>query len=341
MREQTREKAIMILIGFMLMFSCKIATAQHLWDYLPPKGYVAFKAEQPLVIDGKPDKAWDNAPWSDYFIDIEGDKNPKPRFKTRMKMLWDDKFLYVYAEMEEPNVVGEQTIRDATIYLENDFEMFIKPSEPTPHYGEFEVNALGTFWDLFFMRPYRSGPNLTNSWDMRDIKIGVDIKGTINNPNDKDEGWNVEIAFPWKALNDLGNKGYFVDGMIWRVNFSRVQYGEKQDNWTWTHQRVINMHEPEHWGYVQLSDKPRGTVEFKRPEEEPIMSTLFYLFRAKKENMEAKSIKELIGDDTIKVKGITMKAELQHYLYGFHIILTNVENGKKYVIDEREQILEI
>jgi len=312
---------------------------------------------QPLVIDGKPDPAWDNAPWSETFNDIEGSKKPKPRFQTRMKMLWDDTYLYVFADLEEPHVWGYQTERDATIYHENDFEMFIKPSALTPQYGEFEMNALGTSWDLLFMRPYRSGADYMVSWDMRQMKIGVDVDGTINDPCDRDAGWRVELAFPWSALKELGRNRDLDNGDQWRINFSRVQWQHavtsegryvrktgldgdmlREDNWTWSPQRVIQMHEPEYWGYLQLSDRPHGPVAFNRPEDEPMICTLFYLFRAKKANMQAKSVEALIGDDRISVKGITMRASLQEDLYGFQISLTDAESGQIYVIDEQERI---
>ena len=35
--------------------------------------------------------------------------NRKPRFKTRVKMLWDAKYFYIAAEMEEPHVWGTLT----------------------------------------------------------------------------------------------------------------------------------------------------------------------------------------------------------------------------------------
>lgn len=333
------------------------ALAQHAWDYLPPRGYVAYRATQAPVLDGKPDLVWDNAPWSETFNDIEGSKKPKPRFQTRMKMLWDDTYLYVFADLEEPHVWGYQTQRDATIYHENDFEMFIKPSALTAQYGEFEMNALGTPWDLFFMRPYRSGADYMVSWDMRQMKIGVHVDGTINDPSDRDVGWRIELAFPWSALKELGRKRSLRDGDQWRINFSRVQWQHvvtsagryvrkterdgnrlREDNWTWSPQRAIQMHEPEYWGYLQLSDQPRGPVAFNRPEDEPIVSALFYLFRAKKANMRAKSVETLIGDDEISVKGITMKASLQENLYGFRISVTHPESGQTYVIDEQEKI---
>src|SRR5690348_687777 len=73
--------------------------------YLPPRGYVCYRARDPIKIDGKlDDAAWRDAPWTDDFVDIEGDRRPRPRFRTRAKMLWDEKYFYIGAELEEPHV---------------------------------------------------------------------------------------------------------------------------------------------------------------------------------------------------------------------------------------------
>src|SRR5262245_32248315 len=64
-------------------------------DYpeIQPRGYLCYRAAKPITIDGKlDDAAWQSAPWSEAFIDIEGDRKPAPRFRTRMKMLWDDQY---------------------------------------------------------------------------------------------------------------------------------------------------------------------------------------------------------------------------------------------------------
>ena len=66
-----------------------------------PRRYVAYRASPPISIDGRlDDLAWAAAPWSEPFIDIEGDVRPRPRFATRARMLWDDDYFYVAAEME-------------------------------------------------------------------------------------------------------------------------------------------------------------------------------------------------------------------------------------------------
>src|SRR2546430_567437 len=63
--------------------------------YLPPKGYICYRADGPVRIDGRlDDDAWRRVPWTDDFVDIEGDVKPRPRFRTRAKMLWDERFFY-------------------------------------------------------------------------------------------------------------------------------------------------------------------------------------------------------------------------------------------------------
>ena len=105
-----------------------------------------------MKVDGRlGESAWAAAAWSDQFVDIEGDAAPPPRFRTRAKMLWDDEYFYVAAEMEEPDVWGTLTDRDAVIFHDNDFEAFIDSDGDTHAYYELEVNALGTPWDLMLI----------------------------------------------------------------------------------------------------------------------------------------------------------------------------------------------
>ena len=93
-----------------------------------------------------------SAPWTNSFVDIEGDLKPKPYHDTKAKMLWDENYFYFAALMEEPHVWGKLTDRDAVIYKDNDFEIFLDPDGDTHNYYELEVNALGTEWDLILTK---------------------------------------------------------------------------------------------------------------------------------------------------------------------------------------------
>jgi thiamine biosynthesis lipoprotein ApbE len=246
---------------------------------LAPPQYVAYRAPSRPNVDGRLDEAgWAAAPWSDAFVDIEGDRRPAPRFRTRMKMLWDDDALYVAAEMEEPDVWATLSERDSVIFRDNDFEVFIDPDGDTHEYYELEVNALGTPWDLMLIKPYRDGGPAVHAWDIAGLQVGIDVRGSLNRPGDRDEGWTVEMAMPWTILREVApGRRPPRSGDRWRVNFSRVQWqvdvtGGKyakrlkpgttdplpEDNWVWSPQGAINMHMPERWGFVQFSSVPAG-----------------------------------------------------------------------------------
>lgn len=228
-----------------------------------PRMYTCPAADTPPVIDGElNDAAWRKAPWSTEFVDIEGDARPKPRFRTRMKMLWDDRYLYVAAELQEPDVWGTLTEHDSVIFRDNDFEVFLDPGGKAIEYFEFEINALNTSWDLYLAKPYRKGGKADNSWKIPGLRTGVKLNGTLNRPEDRDNGWTVELAFPWDAFRGRASANFPPrSGDVWRVNFSRVEWrsrpnvrarGEKEDNWVWSPQGVVDMHRPEQWGFVRF-----------------------------------------------------------------------------------------
>ena len=253
-----------------------------------PQRYVAGRAIQPIQVDGNLEEAaWQQAPWTQDFVDIDGDIRPKPRFRTRAKMLWDDTYFYVAAELEEPHVWATLTGRDDIILHDQDFEVFIDPNGDTHNYYELEVNAFATEWDLLLVRAYRDGAPAVHEWDIPGLRTGVQVHGTINDPSDEDEGWTLEIAFPWEGIRrPAGRQVPPQAGDVWRVNFSRVEWqvtitGEEahgyakvpktpEDNWVWSHQGLVNMHFPEQWGYVQFSDAAAGSapVDFELPPEE-------------------------------------------------------------------------
>jgi hypothetical protein len=245
-----------------------------------PRKYVAYRTAARLDADGRLDEAaWTAAAWSDPFVDIEGDRRPAPRFRTRAKMVWDDEYFYFAAEMEEPDLWGTLTERDSVIFRDNDFEIFIDPDGDTHAYAELEVNALGTPWDLLLIKPYRDGGPAIHAWDIAGLKIGLDVRGSLNRPGDRDEGWTVEIAIPWHILRETAPRQKPPQaGDRWRVNFSRVQwhldtagtgYVKRrkpgttdplpEDNWVWSPQGAIDMHMPERWGYVQFSGLRAGS----------------------------------------------------------------------------------
>lgn len=265
-----------VLIFFLFVLSVR-ADEQADWVQrmrrIIPKGYVCHRVTNPLAVDGKLDEAaWKSADWTTDFVDIEGDTRPKPRFRTRAKLLWDENYLYIGAELEEPHVWATLTNHDSVIFHDPDFEVFIDPAGNTQPYYEFEMNALNTTWDLLLNKPYMDGGHPHDAWEMPGTKTAVTVRGTLNEPGDKDDGWTVEIAFPWSVLSEhASHAGPPTDGEQWRLNFSRVEWqivttngayqkipGKAEDNWVWSPQGVVDMHRPEMWGQLKFSSTPPG-----------------------------------------------------------------------------------
>ena len=277
------------------------------------RSYLCHKVSQPFELNGRLDKSpWTQAEWTEDFVDIEGDVKPKPRFRTRAKMLWDNEYLYIGAELEEPDVWANLTVRDSVIFQDNDFEIFIDPNGDNHLYAEFEMNALNTVWDLLLVKPYRDGGPAITGWDIHGLKSAVHIDGRINDPSQPDKGWSLEVAFPWKALGEIaGTHCPPRDGDQWRINFSRVEWlttvvdgkyqkipGKPEDNWVWSPQGVVDMHRPYTWGMVQFTEESFGHGTLRDLDGHIERTALFAINEAQRtyrsqHGMWAKTVSEL------------------------------------------------
>ncbi|MEW6756112.1 MAG: carbohydrate-binding family 9-like protein [Candidatus Latescibacterota bacterium] len=221
--------------------------------------YTAYRTSTPVQVDGRLDEeCWRLAPRSPRFCDLIGGK--AGIHDTRAAVVWDDTCLYVGYWVEEPFVEATLTERDAPIYTNNDVELFIAGADA---YYEFEINALGTIYEVFFVweeayerggysqeplfdrtakgvqpflgvgfQPHPRGPRIGYwNWDFPGLCAAVHVDGTINDNTDRDRGWTVELALPWQGMKWLarpdGRALPPADGDVWRMDFSRFnQYKE-------------------------------------------------------------------------------------------------------------------
>ena len=252
--------------------------------------YTAYKITDTLTIDGKLDEIiWQNASRSNRFTDLIS--GAATWLDTRAAVLWDDQNLYVGYWIGEPDVKAKLTQRDAPIYKDNDVELFIAGQDG---YYEFEINSFGTIYEVLFFwldayekKGYHHLPEFKRDaagakvfngvgykhprgsrigfwkWDMPGLRSAVHVEGSINNDQDKDKGWTVEIAIPWTSLKILaegdGRALPPLEGDVWRMDFSRfnVKKGSADDSggWAWSSHGVWDSHVPECFTYIEFSDK--------------------------------------------------------------------------------------
>jgi hypothetical protein len=203
------------------------------------------------------DPLWTAVERSPRFVDmVTGDPG---FFETSAAAVWDDECFYAGFWIEEPFVRASLTERDSLIFQENDVELFIDGGDC---YYEFEINALGTIyevlfvwkdamdrftgpqWDLrarnvlsfagdydrqpqtFWRGTHSRGPRWAFlDWDLPGLQWAVAVDGTLNDDSDIDRGWTVELACPWAGMQALAN-GRAVpprDGDTWRMFFGRFE----------------------------------------------------------------------------------------------------------------------
>lgn len=348
-----------------LIIATSTLNAQDIWKgfehlFVPAKDYVVYKTTSDIKIDGQANEAdWERAAWTEYFNDIEGEHKTKPLYKTQAKMLWDNTHLYIYAKLEEPHIWAYYTQSDMIVYHENDFEIFIDPERNTHDYYEFELNAQNTLFDLFMNKPYRNGGRADIKWNAEGFKSAVHINGTLNNPNDIDESWTVEIAIPFSSLTTTGDYVQPTNGDVWKVNFSRVQWQTEvedgkyvkkinpkttkhfpEDNWVWSPQGVINMHYPERWSMIQFSNIPLSQVKetFQLPASEKLAKYLWLLHYKQKLfrtefGIYSPSLTRLKMPSTGVENDISFSIELKNDIHNYEAIL-ETENGMQISINQ-------
>jgi hypothetical protein len=122
--------------------------------------------------------------------------------------------------------------------------------------------------ELFLNKPYKNGGTYDMNWNAEGMKTAVGLHGTLNNQNDIDTSWTLEMKIPFTALKKEGRVYMPQKGSSWRINFSRVEWNMEmrdgkyqvrkneqgknvpEDNWVWSPIGLINMHIPEKWGFV-------------------------------------------------------------------------------------------
>jgi hypothetical protein len=326
--------------------------------FTQPENYVVYHTDHPPAIDGNINKpVWQQAAWSNEFVDIEGAGKPKPSFPTKVKMLWDDSCLYIAAQITDPQVWATLKHHDDIIFYDNDFEVFVDPNNTGQPYFEIETNALNTIFDLLLYKPYRDGGRAIINWDLKSLRSAVKIQGTINNASDQDQGWTVEMAIPFKSIS-VGNTTRFPnDGTLWRINFSRVEWDTKavngnyvklkdstgrrlpEHNWVWSPQGVINMHYPERWGYLQFSKHPANSVTFNLPYAEQQKQYLWLIYYRQmqwfsRHNSYAATLHDLGIDEPVSINKKLNTLKLEATTHQFMALITDSENKATYTINQ-------
>lgn len=150
---------------------------------------VASKASATPALDGKlDDEAWKNAQVIDKFLEYEPKQGAETRFKTELRVVHDDKYLYVMARMFDPapdSIISLLSRRDVRTQSEQ-LKLIIDSYHDRRTAYQFAVNPAGVKRDFYVS----DDTNEDATWDaVWDVATAVDSLG-----------WTAEFRIPFSQL---------------------------------------------------------------------------------------------------------------------------------------------
>ncbi|UXX79064.1 carbohydrate-binding family 9-like protein [Reichenbachiella carrageenanivorans] len=225
-----------------------------------PAGSVyASRIHTAIIIDGQLNEpAWQKTmPKSlDYFYGVE---QPSDRQQTEVKLLWDDENVYISFYCKDKYLTARERTRNGKTFFDDCAEVFITPASGIGrmHFG-FEVNLYKTPNDFIYVSQFIDGKSgVVKSYNPA-YELGVYYQGTLNNNEDVDMGWSMEMALPLQLFH---NPKTFVKAEIgakWTVMIVRQDRNEVSGTRRTSsvmfplEDSVANIHTPSNFGWLKF-----------------------------------------------------------------------------------------
>lgn len=193
-------------------------TTNYSGNFAPPakpSSIYALKATGNIVADGKLTEAdWAKGETIMRFVQVEPYQGEKPKYPTTVKILFDNKNIYVGAYCRD--TVGKKGVRVQDFrrdfeYFDNDlFGVAFDPFNKKRNATAFQTNPYGALRDLQVFDDLVFDREWDALWSARS--------------NITDSGWTCEMVIPWKTLRYPKT----TDSTTWGINFVKIARKENE-----------------------------------------------------------------------------------------------------------------
>ncbi len=199
--------------------SVALSAALAMASPTPSKSLEAVRLSEPIKLDGRMSEAiWEEAPVADRFTADWPDFGEPSKLKTEVRVLYDNRYLYVGARMLHPQggkaVVGRVHRRDQWS-LSDWFSVCLDSMHDRGSAVAFQVNPAGVQRDAIIY----GDTSWDHSWD------GVWESAVMTD----DGGWTAELKIPLSLLRMRAGRG----SQTWGINFQREANGPVRESSIW------------------------------------------------------------------------------------------------------------
>ncbi|WP_198440174.1 carbohydrate-binding family 9-like protein [Pareuzebyella sediminis] len=230
-------------LGLLILFVA--CTGQETSDYTVE----AIRTPSPPEIDGiEDDPIWQQITPVVLKENRTGNETRDVAIRTQVKSCYDDQTLYFLFLCNDPDIWTSFTQRDEHLWENEAVELFIDVDDEPETYVEIEVSPANVLFDSYIVDTLNIDVPETALFNLKGIRTAVKVAGTLNDRNDKDDHWTVEIAIP---LADLGNENIpqVTTATEIRINFYRLDenQGKERMYYAWS-PTVDRFHKPASFG---------------------------------------------------------------------------------------------
>lgn len=220
MLHQTRPHPILRPVVILASHLLTVTLGDDAIAAFTPAIYEARRTTAAPVIDGDlSDSAWSSAQAIGPFFAYKSGGAPAAA-ETTLRILWDDQFLYVSFHAMDADIRSSCSLagacgHDASLFLGDVVELFVRESTAQVHYHEFEWSPLGSDFDARFESRF-GAPGA--AWESG-LLSAVLVSGTVDQPSDTDLGWVAEAKIPLTSFQSTANVG-----TTWTFTGARYDY---------------------------------------------------------------------------------------------------------------------
>lgn len=149
----------------------------------------------PPTLDGDLSE-WGAVPETDAFVStMDGSRGDPP---ARGRFAWDDAYLYVAFEIDDPRVIAHGEGTDPHLWEEDCAELMFDPDGDERSYVELQASPTNAVFDTLY--DTRRQPQPFGHVDYTShLEPHARVRGTVNDDQD-DEGYTIEMRIPWSAF---------------------------------------------------------------------------------------------------------------------------------------------
>ena len=207
---------------------------------------VCKRSTTQILIDGILDEnAWAKAETISLLNNKTGNAVEQDEYKSEVKTCYDSDYLYVAFINHDRDIFTSFTKRDEHLWKDEVVEVFIDTDDGLSTYIEIEISPTNIQFDSYITDTLNIDLIETPKYNIIGLKSAVFVDGTVNNNQDTDKSWTVEMAIPFQEIGITSKNEY-------PINFYRIDKdnaGPGSYAWSPTFRRF---HSPSRFGKIQF-----------------------------------------------------------------------------------------